>query len=175
MDTMTATKLVGAFCGSLLIFLLGGWFAEGLYHVGESGHGHGDEHHQAYSIEVEGAHSEDEPEEEAIDIQELLASADLGSGERVFKKCASCHKIEDGGKGTGPHLYGIVGRNIAAVDGFNYSGKLAPVAEVWTAENLNAFLEDPKGWAPGTGMNFNGLAKPQDRADVIAYLDSLDG
>ncbi|MBM7069490.1 cytochrome c family protein [Actibacterium sp. 188UL27-1] len=174
MDTMTLTKISGAFCGALLVFLLGGWAAEELYHIG--GKGHGDDHHQAYSIEIEGDDDGgEEVAEEGPDFEVLMASADAGAGEKVFRKCASCHKVEDGGKGTGPHLYGVVGREIAVIDGFKYSGSLKPVAEAWTPENLNGFLEDPKGWAPGTAMNFKGLAKPEDRANLIAYLDTIGG
>ena len=173
LDTMTMTKLVGALCGTFLVFLLGKWVAEELYHVGHKGHG--DDHHQAYTIDTgEDDHGGDEVEE-GPDFTVLLAAADLGKGEKVFKKCASCHKVEDGGNGTGPHLYGIVGREIAAIGGYGYSSALADRAEPWSSENLNAFLEDPKGWAPGTKMNFKGLAKPEDRANLIAWLDSLDG
>ncbi len=171
-DTMTMTKVLGGFCGALLIFLLGNWGGELLY---STGGGHGAEGQQAYVIETgeEDAGAE-EAAEEGPDFQELLASADVESGARVFGKCRACHKVEDGANATGPHLYGIVGRPVAAVDGFNYSGNLAPVADTWTPENLSAFLEDPKGWAPGTAMSFAGIRKAEDRADLIAYLDSLD-
>jgi cytochrome c len=75
---------------------------------------------------------------------------------------------------TGPSLYGVVGRDVGSVDGFNYSGSLSAVADVWTPENLNAFLENPRGYAPGTSMSYNGMRNIEDRADLIAYLDSLD-
>ncbi|MBV2360309.1 cytochrome c family protein [Thalassococcus sp. CAU 1522] len=168
LDTMTFTKVLGGVCGSLLVFLLGKWAAESLYHVGG---GHGDEV-AAYVIET-GESEAAEPEEE-VDFATLLASADAGAGEKVFGKCRACHKVEAGANATGPYLHGVVGRQIGAVDGFNYSGAL-PESEAWTPENLNAFLENPKGWAPGTSMAFNGLAKPEDRANLIVYLDALDG
>ncbi|SFB00859.1 cytochrome c [Poseidonocella pacifica] len=169
-DTMTMTKAVGAFCGAFLVFLLGKWAAEELYHVGG---GHGEEHAQGYVIET-GA-EEAEPEQE-VDFAELLANADAGSGERVFGKCRACHKLEDGANAVGPHLYGVVGREVASVDGFNYSGALAESpADVWSPENLQAFLENPKGYAPGTAMSFNGLPKVEDRANVIAYLETIGG
>lgn len=171
-DTMTITKTLGAFCGALLIFLLGKWGAEVLYHTGG---GHGDHAEQAYVIEVEGADDGAEEVAEAEPtIEELLAAADLGKGAKVFGKCKACHKLESGANATGPYLYGVVGRNVGTADGFGYSGSLVAVADVWTPENLDAFLANPKGYAPGTSMSFAGLKKASDRANLIAYLDSLD-
>lgn len=163
-DTMTFTKIAASVLGAWLVLLLGKWAAEELYHA--------DSHGEAsYVIEVETA--EAEPEEE-IDFDALMASADVGNGEKVFRKCSACHKVEDGVNGTGPHLYGVVGRDVAAAAGFGYSGSLVQVAQVWDADSLNGFLENPARYAPGTSMGFSGLKKPQDRADVIAYLDSID-
>ncbi|MFK7877393.1 MAG: cytochrome c family protein [Paracoccaceae bacterium] len=168
MDTMTFTKLAGGVCGALLIFLLGKWAAETVYHVG----GHGSE--QAYIIEVEGADDAAEDEVE-ISFVDVLASADVDKGAGVFRKCSACHKLESGANGTGPYLYGVVGRDIAADStGFGYSDGLLAIDGDWTAENLNGFLEKPKDWAEGTSMGFAGLKKIEDRANVIAYLESLD-
>jgi cytochrome c len=91
----------------------------------------------------------------------------------VFSKCKACHKLEDGANGTGPHLFAVVDRTVGAVDGFGYSGKLVAVAETWSAENLDAFLTNPKGFAPGTKMSFSGLKKATDRANLIAYLQTI--
>ncbi|MCY4180448.1 MAG: cytochrome c family protein [Litoreibacter sp.] len=171
-DTMTFTKVLGAFCGTFLLYLLGGFAAEKIYHTG-GGHGkHGEEHVQGYLIPVEGGEEEAEPEPE-IDFMEVLASADAGKGEGMFNKCKACHKLDDGANGVGPHLYSLVNREIGVVDGFGYSEVLATSGEAWTEENLNAFLENPKGWAPGTKMNFNGLRKIEDRANLIAYLQTI--
>jgi len=74
---------------------------------------------------------------------------------------------------TGPTLYDVVGREISAVEGFNYSGSLVEVADVWTPENLNGFLENPSGWAPGTAMSYAGMRRIEDRADLIAYLETI--
>lgn len=170
LDTMTFTKIVGSFCGALLVFLLGKWAAETLYHVGGS---HGEDV-AAYVIdtgEEDEAAAEEEVEE--VDFETLLASADVGNGERVFGKCRACHKLEQGENAAGPYLYDVVGRDIGAADGFNYSGALSEVAEVWSPENLNGFLEDPRGWAPGTSMGFAGLNDPEERANLIAYLDTI--
>jgi len=166
MDTMTFTKLAGAVCGALLIFLLGRWAAEEIYHVG----GHGGQ--QAYVIDT-GVEEVAEVEEE-VPFDVVLASADIEKGSKVFRKCSACHKLEDGANGTGPHLYGVVGRDKGGVDGFGYSDVLASMDGDWSADNLNGFLENPKGYAAGTSMAFAGLKKVEDRANLIAYLDSLD-
>ena len=107
-------------------------------------------------------------------MEALMASADAAEGEKVFRKCSACHKVVDGENAVGPHLYGVVGREIAAVAGFGYSGALADKGGAWTVQELSAFLAKPSGYAPGTTMGFAGLRKPEERADVIAYLDSLD-
>ncbi|WP_411890076.1 c-type cytochrome [Yoonia sp. SDW83-1] len=168
-DTMTMTKTVGALCGTLLIYLLGAWVAELIYH---SGDGHGD-HAQAYVIEVESEDGEVEVVEE-VDFPVVMASASAADGEGLWRNCRSCHALEAGVHGTGPALYGVVGREVAFYDDFNYSGALVEVADVWTPENLNGFLENPRSWAPGTAMGYNGMRSVEDRANLIAYLDSLD-
>ncbi|SPF79949.1 c-type cytochrome [Pseudoprimorskyibacter insulae] len=171
-DTMTMTKILGGFCGALLIFLLGNWAAESLYHMGGA---HGDEEHaQGYHIEVDDAGGAGE-EEEAFDLVAALAAADPAKGEKVFGKCKACHKLEDGANGTGPHLYGVVDRAVGSIDGFGYSGALVAVADVWDAEHLFGFLENPKGYAPGTKMGFAGLKKADDRVNLIAYLKTIGG
>jgi cytochrome c2 len=170
-DTMTLTKSAGALCGALLIFLLGGWAAETIYSSG----GHGEDHAQGYVVDT-GA--DDEPQdtaEEAPDLATLFASADAAKGERVFNQCRACHMLEDGQNGVGPHLYGVVARDVGSVEGFNYSGALSEVADVWTAAELSAFLENPSNYAPGTSMGYAGLSKAEDRVNVIAYLDETDG
>ena len=172
-DTMTMTKLMGGFCGAFLIFLLGGFFAEFIYHEAEA---HDGEHHQAYTIETGGDdHGGGEAEPE-VPFAEVLASADISEGPTLFRKCSACHKVEDGENGAGPYLYGVVGRDVGAASGYSgYSGALSEVADVWTPENLNAFLANPKGYAPGTTMSFAGFSDVEDRANIIAWLDSLDG
>ena len=171
-DTMKMTKIVGALCGSLLIFLLGKWVADSLYSTAAVAHG-GEEVTQAYSVATGGESGTAAPAaDEGPAFAELFAAADAAAGEKVFAKCAACHKV-DGANATGPHLNGVVGRGRGAVEGFAYSEALVAMAgQTWTPEDLNAFLENPKAYAKGTKMSFAGLPKAQDRANVIAYLAS---
>lgn len=168
-DTMTITKVLGAVCGSLLVFLLGNWAATALYSTG-GGHGEGAE--QSYSVATAEAPAAEATEEAGPSFDALLAAADVAAGEKVFGKCKACHKV-DGANGTGPHLNGVVNRVAGTVEGFGYSDGMVAVAKPWDPAALNAFLENPKGVVAGTKMSFAGLPKPEDRANVIAWLATL--
>lgn len=107
------------------------------------------------------------------DINEALGTADATAGERVFKKCASCHTVEKGGKNrVGPNLYGIVGQAVASAEGFRYSDAMKEFGGEWSPDRLSAYLENPRKAVKGTRMSFAGLKSEEDRADVIAYLNS---
>lgn len=107
-------------------------------------------------------------------IGPLLAAADVGNGEKVAKKCASCHTFEKGGANKiGPNLWNVVGAKPAAVDGFSYSSALQGLETNWDYDALNKFLYKPKDFAKGTKMTYAGLKKDKDRADLIAYMRSL--
>ena len=177
MDTMTGVKVVGGLCGTFLIFLLGGWAAEELYHVGGEAHAaDGEEGHaQAYTIPVAEAEDGGGEAEDAVPFEEVFAVADASAGEGVWRQCASCHKLEDGANATGPHLHQIVGREQGSVAGYAYSSSFAELAGSWTPEELNGFLEDPDGWVPGTKMTYRGLAGAEDRANLIAWLEQAGG
>jgi cytochrome c len=170
-DTMTMTKAVGAVCGATLIFLFANWGAEIIYHGGEEGGAA--EEAQAYSVDT-GASEAPATDEAAAGptYTEVAATADAAAGEKVFSKCKACHKI-DGSNGTGPHLNGVVGRARGSVDGFGYSDGMKSVSDPWTGETLFAFLQSPKAYVAGTKMGFAGLPKPEDRANLIAYLETL--
>ncbi len=103
-----------------------------------------------------------------------LASADVAKGEAVFKKCAACHNAAPGGaNGTGPALHGVIGRPIASHAGFAYSDALKGMAgKAWSWDEMWAWLKSPKAYAPGNKMSFAGIAKPEDRAAVIAWLNT---
>ena len=169
-DTMTMTKILGALCGTFLVFLLGNWAAESLYHVGSDGHG---ENSMAYVIETDEGGAEEDVAE--VDFATILAAADVDKGAKVFGKCKACHKLEDGANGTGPTLFNVVGRDIGSIGEFGYSGVLAELPGDWTPEALDGFLENPKSYASGTKMSFSGLKKIQDRANLIAYLGTIGG
>ncbi len=171
-DTMTMTKIMGGLCGAFLIFLLGGWASETIYH---GGGGHGDDHAQGYMIAVADGDAPEAEAEPEVDFAVVMASADAAAGEGVWRNCRACHSTEEGKNSTGPSLYGVVGRPVDSISDFNYSGALELVADVWTPENMNGFLTSPSNFAPGTTMSFKGLSKVEDRANLIAYLDSIDG
>lgn len=103
-----------------------------------------------------------------------LASADVAKGEATFKKCTACHNAESGGaNGTGPNLWGVVGRPIASHAGFSYSDALSGMkGKPWDWDSLWGWLKSPKAYAAGNKMSFAGITKPEDRAAVIAYLNT---
>ena len=107
-------------------------------------------------------------------IEQLLANADTGRGQRSAQKCAACHTFEKGGPNrVGPNLWGVVGRPKGSEAGFNYSSALKGKGGNWTVEDLNQFLTNPKTMVPGTAMTFAGVPRATERADLIAYLNSL--
>jgi cytochrome c len=112
--------------------------------------------------------------EKAVPFETLLANADVGKGENVFKKCGSCHSAKQGDpNGTGPNLYGIVGEPVGkGANGFAFSPALASHGGNWDFASLNAWLTSPKKFADGTKMTFAGLDSAEDRANVIAYLNA---
>jgi cytochrome c len=111
------------------------------------------------------------------DLGTLLAAADPAAGEKLFAKCVSCHTINQGGaNGIGPNLYGTVGEPIGkGKGGFAFSADLAGQGGNWDYTNLDHWLANPKGFAPGTKMTFAGMSKPEDRANIIAYLKANGG
>lgn len=107
------------------------------------------------------------------DILPMLASADVAAGRKFIKKCSACHSFDEGGPTkVGPDLYDVVNRDIASMD-YHYSDALANYGGIWSYEELNHFLYNPKASHPGTKMSYRGIKKDQDRANVIAYLRSL--
>lgn len=117
--------------------------------------------------------------EKAEDAAKVLASlpapfnaADLENGRKKFALCRSCHSIEEGGPNlTGPHLYGVFGRQSASVEGYNYSEAMKKANFTWTPEKLQEYLPDPKVLVPGTKMApVLALKSEKDETDLIAYL-----
>ncbi len=105
-----------------------------------------------------------------------LASADAAKGANVFKKCAACHNAAPGGPNAlGPGLHGVMGSPIAAHPGFAFSDALKSVGGSWDWDKMSAWLANPKKFAPGTKMTFAGLSNPQERADLLVWLNSQGG
>jgi cytochrome c len=106
-------------------------------------------------------------------IAAFLAAADPRLGEQVFKKCAACHTATPGGaNGLGPNVHGIMGQPVASRPGFAYSDALKSKGGTWDWETMSAWLKSPKSFAPGTKMTFAGLSKPEDRANLMAWLNT---
>jgi cytochrome c len=105
-------------------------------------------------------------------IEVYLAKADPAKGQQVFNKCAACHNAEKGGANQlGPNLWDVIGEPIGQGKGFAFSDALSKKGGTWNWDNLSQWLTSPKAFAPGTKMTFAGLSNPQDRADVIAFLN----
>ncbi|MDG6078128.1 cytochrome c family protein [Erythrobacter litoralis] len=125
---------------------------------------------------IEGV-AEGEGGDAGYDLGTILAAADPAAGKNVFAKCTACHTINQGGaNGIGPNLYGIIGKPVGQhAAGFAYSSALSGHGGVWDYANMDAWLESPRAFASGTKMSFAGLSKPEDRANVIAYLKENGG
>ncbi len=107
-------------------------------------------------------------------IATLLATASTDRGANVAKQCQACHNFQEGaGPKIGPDLYGVVDRQVASVSGFSYSAALKSKGGKWDFNALNKWLTKPSAYAPGTAMTFAGISNEKQRADVIAYLNSL--
>ena len=169
MDSFEFNKIAMAVLGTVFLVM-------GLNFVSDSIFYSKNPEQKGYAIEVAEASTGGEAADTGPayePISTLLASADVGAGEKVFKKCAACHDASAGGANkVGPALYEVVNRDIASVDGFSYSGPLKEYGsgKQWTYEELNGFLWKPKAFVKGTSMGFGGLKKVQDRANLVAYL-----
>ncbi|WP_421861985.1 c-type cytochrome [Parvibaculum sp.] len=171
MDSFEFNKFAGALLGSILFVLAVSLLTETLYETEEA-------NPQAYAVAAleeggEGGGAAEAVKE--VPLATLLAQADAGRGEKAAKKCAACHTFDEGGEARiGPNLYGIVGAKHAHMAGFAYSSAMQEKSsETWDFEELSHFIEDPRGYIPGTAMSFAGIKKPQERADLLVYLNSL--
>lgn len=113
-----------------------------------------------------------EPEAEVVEVAYADLTGDAAKGEKVFIKCKTCHILEEGQNRVGPHLYGVVGRAAGSVEGFNYSPANAGSGITWTTDVLFDYLEEPQTYLKGTRMAFPGIKDAQERADLIAYLET---
>lgn len=177
LDSYELNKIIGAILFSILIILGLGILSDMVFHVETP-------EKQGYMIAVEEAGEEaedgeaadaggaDEPAE--VSLGTLLASGEVEDGMKQAKKCAACHSFDEGGPNkVGPNLHDIVGREVASVAGFGYSSAMQALGGTWSYEQLATFLAKPKDLVPGTTMGFAGLKKPNQIADLIAYLRSV--
>ena len=173
MDSFEINKIFGAICATALFILALTIVTDFLYSEPEL-------KEQAYVVELPDTDAsivDEMVEVVEIDVMELLVMASLENGQKVAKKCVSCHNFEAGSANKiGPNLYNIVDRKMGIMDDFAYSNALNERGandESWTFENLFHFLENPKKWLPGTLMGYAGIRKPKDRADLIVYLHDI--
>ena len=173
MDSFELNKIMGAVLGTLLFVMGAGFVAEAIYHPIED-RGPGYALPEPEAAEHGGETAAAEPE---VPLGTLLASASAERGAASVKKCAGCHNFAEGeANKQGPLLYGVVGRPEGSHEGFTYSdGMMAHNAagDTWTYENLNHFLTKPSDYVPGTKMNFAGIRTAEERADILAYLQTL--
>ena len=113
-------------------------------------------------------------EKPKLTFEEELALASVDAGLKLSKKCTACHSLKSGGpNGVGPTLWNIVNAQKANIDGYSYSKALSSIGGNWTVKDLNMWLKSPKKYAPGNKMSFAGLRKIKDRANMIAFLNSI--
>ena len=167
MDELGLNKLFAGILVASLLLMTGVKLAEVLVP-------HSELEQNAYVIEVpeDGAVAAAAPADKGPEpIMALLASADAVAGLKLAKKCTACHVFDKGGANkVGPALWNVVNADKGVVEGFGYSNALVEFGGEWDYVALNAFLAKPKAYISGTKMNFAGLKKPQDRANMIAYL-----
>lgn len=164
--SLESNKVFAAVLSAALLIMVITTVSESVFHEEEA--------KPAFTVEVATEAAGEAVVEEGPSLAELMASADAGKGERQFAKCKACHTVgKDEGDRTGPNLYGILGRQIGGHGSFNYSSALAGHSETWTWEKLDEWLASPKNTFPGTSMSFAGIRKADQRADLMAYLNSF--
>jgi cytochrome c len=169
MDSFELNKIMGAVLGTCLGLLSLNIAANAIFSPARPAK-------PGYEIEVPEKGKGDQkgaPAQQDQPLEQLLASADAGRGQKSANKCAACHTFDKGGRNlVGPHLYGIIGREKASVQGFNYSAAFRKLKGAWTPEEIYEYIKNPKAMVPGTNMTFAGIPRASERADLIAFLNS---
>lgn len=170
-DPLFLNKVAGAILSAGLLAMMAGFISGKIYHpksLEKAAFAIGGDGAAPAATQAAAAPAGPQP------IGPLLANASVENGEKVAKKCVSCHTFDKGGRNKiGPNLWNIVGAGKAAVDGFSYSSVLRGMDGGWGYEELSRFIYRPRDYAKGTKMSYAGLRKDSDRADLIAYLRSL--
>jgi len=169
MSGLEVNKILAAIIMALLIMAVISFVGDLIVNI------NGEKKETAYKIkvpEVDSDHSETTNKLHITEsISPLLMNASLEKGKKLFKKCGSCHNYEKGSANkVGPNLWNIINRPKASVDGFAYSKALLDIGGEWTYEELSEFLYKPKQYVEGSKMNFSGLKKAEDRANLILFL-----
>jgi len=169
MDSFELNKVLGAILGTCLVLLVTSFTANALFApVKPEKPGFAIAAKEAEGGAKEAAAAPSEP------IEKLLQTASAEKGAAAAKVCQTCHTFEkDGPNRVGPNLYAIVGDKKGEGRGFNFSAAMKAKGGTWSDDDLNQFIANPKGFVPGTAMGFAGIQKDSQRADVIAYLNSL--
>ena len=171
MDSFELNKIAGGLILALLIGMVAGYVGRGIVHPRML-------EKNSYEIAVS---DQDTPaqaggERKSLEaVEGLLAAASIENGQKIVQKvCTQCHTLDQGGANKiGPNLWSIVGAGIGQKEGFSYSAAFKAKTGAWSYDHLNQLIAKPRDFVSGTKMSFVGLAKVQERADVIAYLRTL--
>ena len=166
MNSFEINKIITAILVTIIVVFGIGKISDIIFHKD-------DKNVVAYKVEAaEGTSSETNAAENSVNLNALFAMGDVAHGEKVFKKCKSCHSIkEGGGNKIGPKLWNVMFRPVGSVDDYKYSKALASYGKDWNWEEMNGFLTKPSKWIKGNKMGFAGLKDEKDRASVILYLN----
>ena len=167
MNALEFNKIAAGLIGSFLALQLFFWAGELIYHPNTEG--------AIEEFEVAEADMDEVEVVEGPAFEEVILAASAADGERLWRQCSACHRLEEGANAVGPYLWGVVNRDIGSADGFSYSTAMGEHGGQWTPEALNGFLEAPSSWLPGTKMVYRGLRDVEDRANLIAYLATTNG